>query len=35
MAEIIKMPKLSDAMEEGMIATWLKKLVTMSMQVTF
>jgi pyruvate dehydrogenase E2 component (dihydrolipoamide acetyltransferase) len=26
MAEIIKMPKLSDTMEEGMIATWLKKV---------
>ena len=26
MAEIIKMPKLSDTMEEGVIATWLKKV---------
>jgi pyruvate dehydrogenase E2 component (dihydrolipoamide acetyltransferase) len=26
MAEIIKMPKMSDTMEEGVIATWLKKV---------
>jgi len=25
MAEVIKMPKMSDTMEEGVIATWLKK----------
>ena len=25
MAEIIRMPKMSDTMEEGMIDTWLKK----------
>ena len=24
MAEIIRMPKMSDTMEEGVIATWLK-----------
>jgi pyruvate dehydrogenase E2 component (dihydrolipoamide acetyltransferase) len=26
MAEIIKMPRLSDTMEEGVVATWLKKV---------
>jgi len=26
MAEIIKMPRLSDTMEEGVVATWLKKI---------
>jgi len=26
MAEVIKMPKMSDTMEEGVIATWLKKV---------
>ena len=26
MAEVIKMPKLSDTMEEGVIATWEKKV---------
>ena len=26
MAEIIRMPKMSDTMEEGVIATWLKKV---------
>lgn len=26
MAEIIKMPKLSDTMEEGVVATWHKKV---------
>ncbi|MEL6539735.1 MAG: biotin/lipoyl-containing protein, partial [Bacteroidota bacterium] len=25
MAEVIRMPKLSDTMEEGILATWLKK----------
>ena len=25
MAEVIRMPKMSDTMEEGVIATWLKK----------
>ncbi len=27
MAEIINMPRLSDTMEEGTVATWFKKLV--------
>ena len=26
MAEIINMPRLSDTMEEGTVATWLKKV---------
>ena len=26
MAEVIKMPRLSDTMEEGVVATWLKKV---------
>ena len=26
MAEIIRMPKMSDTMEEGVIASWLKKV---------
>jgi pyruvate dehydrogenase E2 component (dihydrolipoamide acetyltransferase) len=26
MAEIIRMPKLSDTMTEGVVATWLKKV---------
>ena len=26
MAEIIKMPRLSDTMEEGVVASWLKKV---------
>ena len=26
MAEIIRMPKMSDTMEEGVIAAWLKKV---------
>ncbi|MCZ6899478.1 MAG: biotin/lipoyl-binding protein, partial [Bacteroidetes bacterium] len=26
MAEVIRMPKMSDTMEEGVIATWLKKV---------
>ena len=26
MAEIVKMPKMSDTMEEGVIASWLKKV---------
>ena len=26
MAEIIRMPKMSDTMEEGVIAGWLKKV---------
>ena len=26
MAEVIKMPRLSDTMEEGEVATWLKKV---------
>ena len=26
MAEVIKMPRLSDTMEEGTVATWLKKV---------
>ena len=26
MAEIIKMPRLSDTMEEGVVATWLKNV---------
>ena len=25
MAEVIRMPKMSDTMEEGVIAAWLKK----------
>ena len=25
MAEVIRMPKMSDTMEEGVIASWLKK----------
>ena len=28
MAEIISMPRLSDTMEEGTVATWFKKWVT-------
>ena len=26
MAELIKMPRLSDTMEEGTVASWLKKV---------
>ena len=26
MAEVIKMPRLSDTMEEGVVAQWLKKV---------
>ena len=26
MAELIKMPRLSDTMEEGTVATWFKKV---------
>ena len=26
MAEVIRMPKMSDTMEEGVIASWLKKV---------
>ena len=26
MAEVIKMPRLSDTMEEGVVAAWLKKV---------
>ena len=26
MAEIIRMPKMSDTMEEGVISSWLKKV---------
>ena len=26
MAEVIKMPKMSDTMTEGTVATWLKKV---------
>ena len=26
MAEVINMPRLSDTMEEGTVATWLKKV---------
>ena len=29
MAEVINMPRLSDTMEEGTLAKWFKKLVTM------
>lgn len=28
MAEVVKMPKMSDTMTEGVIAKWHKKLVT-------
>ena len=28
MAEVIKMPRLSDTMEEGVVSQWLKKLET-------
>lgn len=35
MAEIINMPRLSDTMEEGVVAKWLKKLETPLVKAIF
>ena len=32
MAELIKMPRLSDTMEEGTLATWFKKKLVMKLR---
>ena len=34
MAEVIKMPRLSDTMEEGVVATWLKKVGEFGLEQT-